>query len=61
MPRSHLPRRELHEQKMAAAHQGKHQWQATREAEASVRDPAAQEPEWSFTARDSSFEAKPRR
>lgn len=50
--RSHLPRHEPHEQKMAAAHQGKQEWQATREAEADVRDPAVQER--SFTERHSS-------
>ena len=52
--RSHLPRHEPHEKKMAAVHQGKQEWQATREAEADVRAPAAREAERSFTGRDSS-------
>ena len=52
--RSHRPRHEPHEQKMAAAHQGKQEWQATREAEADVRDRAVQEPEQSFSGQQNS-------
>lgn len=51
--RSHLPRSEPHEKKVAAIHQGKQEWQASREAEADVRDPAAREPAQSFTGRES--------
>lgn len=50
--RSHLPRHEPHEEKMAAVHQGKQAWQASREADADLRDPAASEPERTFTGRD---------
>ena len=39
--RSHLGRHEPHEKKMAAVHQGKQEWQASREAEADVRDTVA--------------------
>ena len=51
--RSHLPRHESHETKVAAVHQGKQEWQAPREAGADLRDPAAREPERSFAGRES--------
>jgi hypothetical protein len=51
--RSHLPRHESHETKLAAVHQGKQEWQASREAGADLRDPAAREPERSFAGGES--------
>ena len=49
--RSHHPRHEPHEEKEAALHQGKQEWQAAREAEASLRDPAVAEPALTFAGR----------
>ena len=50
----HLSRHEPHEKKLAAVHQGKQEWQATREVDAEVRDPAASEPGQVFTGRETS-------
>jgi hypothetical protein len=50
--RSHLPRHASHERKMSAVHQGKQEWQASREAEADVRGPA--EPPRTFDGSETS-------
>jgi hypothetical protein len=50
----HLSRHEPHEKKLAAIHQGKQEWQASSEADAEIRDPAAGEPGREFTGRESS-------
>jgi len=50
--RSHHPRHEPHEEKAAALHQGKQEWQAGREADADLREAAAAEPGLSFAGRE---------